>query len=159
MQMTPKQLSFIHEYLVDKNATQAAIRAGYSAKTAAVIAIELLRKPNIREAIDEKLNKANEKCGLTHELVHQSLIRELKFDPSKLFDDNGNAKSIHEIDQDTRMALTGVETSELFGTKYKWTSPNVAREQAMKHLGMFEKDNEQAGKMTVTISKDDSGLV
>jgi len=157
--MTPKQLSFIHEYLVDKNATQAAIRAGYSAKTAGQIGDQNLKNLQIRAAIDAKLADSNNKCGLTHELVLQSLVRELKFDPSKLFDENGNAKPIHEIDQDTRMALTGVETSELFGTKYKWTSPNVAREQAMKHLGMFEKDNEQAGKMTVTISKDDSGLV
>lgn len=53
--MTTKQKLFCDEYLVDLNATQAAIRAGYSKKTAAVIATENLRKPNIQEYIQKRL--------------------------------------------------------------------------------------------------------
>jgi phage terminase small subunit len=55
--LTAKQQRFCDEYLIDLNATQAAIRAGYSAKTAAVIATENLRKPNIREYIDERMKE------------------------------------------------------------------------------------------------------
>lgn len=53
--MTAKQKLFCDEYLVDLNATQAAIRAGYSKKTAAVIAAENLKKPNIQEYIQKRL--------------------------------------------------------------------------------------------------------
>lgn len=53
--MTPKQQRFCDEYLIDLNATQAAIRAGYSEKTAAVIATENLRKPNIKEYIEKRM--------------------------------------------------------------------------------------------------------
>jgi phage terminase small subunit len=53
--MTEKQKRFCEEYLIDCNGTQAAIRAGYSKKTATKIAAENLTKPDIREYIDEKL--------------------------------------------------------------------------------------------------------
>ena len=49
--MTPKQTRFVEEYLVDLNATQAAIRAGYSAKTAYSIGQENLSKPEIANAV------------------------------------------------------------------------------------------------------------
>ena len=55
MKLTVKQRRFIEEYIIDYNATQAAIRAGYSEKTAAVIGVENLIKPKIKNAIDEHL--------------------------------------------------------------------------------------------------------
>jgi phage terminase small subunit len=53
--MTAKQMRFCDEYLIDLNATQAAIRAGYSEKTAGVMAAENLKKPNIKEYIDQRM--------------------------------------------------------------------------------------------------------
>ena len=53
--LTPKQQRFCDEYLIDLNATQAAIRAGYSEKTAGVIATENLKKPNIKEYIEIRM--------------------------------------------------------------------------------------------------------
>lgn len=53
--LTAKQQRFCDEYLIDMNATKAAIRAGYSEKTASVIATENLRKPNIAEYIEERM--------------------------------------------------------------------------------------------------------
>ena len=61
MKLTPKQRSFIAEYVVDKNATQAAIRAGYSEKTADVQGPRLLGNVRVRELIDKKLNELEEK--------------------------------------------------------------------------------------------------
>lgn len=53
--MTAKQMRFCDEYLIDLNATQAAIRAGYSEKTAAVIGAENLTKPNIKEYVEKRM--------------------------------------------------------------------------------------------------------
>lgn len=67
--LTPKQQRFVEEYLIDLNATQSAIRAGYSEKTAAVIGAENLIKPNIAKAIQEAQNKLSERTGITQEYV------------------------------------------------------------------------------------------
>jgi phage terminase small subunit len=56
--MTPKQAAFVDEYLIDLNATQAAIRAGYSAKTAGSYGNENLQKPEIQQAIGERMKNA-----------------------------------------------------------------------------------------------------
>ena len=53
--MTARQKRFCDEYLIDLNATQAAIRAGYSEKTAGVTAAENLKKPNIKSYIDQRM--------------------------------------------------------------------------------------------------------
>lgn len=55
--LTAKQQRFCDEYLIDLNATQAAIRAGYSEKTARVIATENLTKPAIKEYIDQRMEQ------------------------------------------------------------------------------------------------------
>lgn len=57
MKLTEKQKRFCDEYLIDLNATQAAIRAGYSKKTAYSIGIENLKKPYIKNYIDERLKQ------------------------------------------------------------------------------------------------------
>lgn len=74
--LTAKQQAFVNEYLVDKNATQAAIRAGYSAKTAASIGEENLRKPEIRAAVDEALAKIAEKTETEAEWIRRRLKEE-----------------------------------------------------------------------------------
>lgn len=67
--LTPKQQRFVEEYLIDLNATQSAIRAGYSEKTAAVIGAENLIKPNIAKAIQEAQNKLSERTEITQDYV------------------------------------------------------------------------------------------
>ncbi|MDP3013837.1 MAG: terminase small subunit [Candidatus Subteraquimicrobiales bacterium] len=76
--MTPKQKLFCQEYLVDLNATQAAIRAGYSEKTANRIATENLSKPVIAEAIKEAMAERSEKMGLTQVMVIEGLLKEAR---------------------------------------------------------------------------------
>lgn len=67
--LTPKQEMFCREYLIDLNSTQAAIRAGYSAKTANVIGPENLAKPRIAEKIQEEMNKRSKKTEIDAEWV------------------------------------------------------------------------------------------
>ena len=76
--LTPKQQRFVEEYLIDLNATQSAIRAGYSEKTAAVIGAENLIKPNIAKAIAEAQEKLSNKAQVTVEMVVQGLLNEAK---------------------------------------------------------------------------------
>ena len=76
--LTPKQQRFVEEYLIDLNATQAAIRAGYSEKTAKEIGSENLTKPNIAKAITEAQEKLSNKAQVTVEMVVQGLLNEAK---------------------------------------------------------------------------------
>ena len=101
--LTPKQQRFIDEYLIDLNATQAAIRAGYSPRTARAIACENLAKPDIQEAIAEAKQARAEATKINAEWVlHQAVelyrrcMREVKpaLHPKsrrQLQDDEGNA--------------------------------------------------------------------
>lgn len=68
-----KQKRFVQEYLVDFNETQAAIRAGYSKKTAAAIGYENLRKPHIRAEIEKRKKALQNKLEITQERVLQEL--------------------------------------------------------------------------------------
>jgi phage terminase small subunit len=74
--MTPKQEAFVREYLIDLNATQAAIRAGYSVKTAAEVGHENLRKPQIAAAIQAGMDARAERTEITADYV-LSGIREV----------------------------------------------------------------------------------
>lgn len=74
--LTDKQQRFVEEYLIDLNATQAAIRAGYSEKTAYSVGHENLKKPEIQKAIEEAKNKLSERTELTVDMVVQGLLKE-----------------------------------------------------------------------------------
>jgi phage terminase small subunit len=67
--LTDKQRIFVAEYLIDKNATQACVRAGYSAKTANTVGPRLLVNVGIKELISKKLTELEDKAGLTAERV------------------------------------------------------------------------------------------
>ncbi len=74
--LTPKQQRFVDEYLIDLNATQAAIRAGYSEKTAKVIAAQNLSKLNVQEAIEEAKKQVSKRTELTVDMVVNGLLKE-----------------------------------------------------------------------------------
>ena len=71
--LTPKQQQFVREYLIDFNATQAAIRAGYSPKTAQVIGAENLKKPMVAAEIQRLGQKTAQKLEITRESIMQEL--------------------------------------------------------------------------------------
>jgi Terminase small subunit len=75
MTLNPRQQRFVAEYLVDLNATQAAIRAGYSPRTAAAIGHENLRKPEIAAAVASARNELTECTEVTIETVVAELAR------------------------------------------------------------------------------------
>ena len=73
--MTNKQKRFYEEYLIDFNATQAAIRAGYSTLTAGAIGAENLKKPQIRACIDKALAEQSKRTGVTADRVVRELAK------------------------------------------------------------------------------------
>lgn len=156
---TPKSLShkqerFVAEYLVDLNATQAAIRAGYSAKTAQEQASRLLSNVMISRLVAEKGREHAASTGLTIERVLKEAQRLAFFDIRKLVDKEGNPIPINELDDDTAAAIQGLELAsersrdengtETTVRKYKVADKNSALERLFKHLGLFERDNKQS---------------
>ena len=82
MALTKKQKAFIQEYLVDLNATQAAIRAGYSIKTATKIASENLTKPDIQKAVQAALKAREKRTEVTQDYVIAKLREIVEKDAS-----------------------------------------------------------------------------
>jgi phage terminase small subunit len=114
--LTPKQAAFVREYLLDLNATQAAIRAGYSERTAEKIGSENIRKPDVRAAIDACLAGRAERTQINADWVLQRLGDEAAADIADLYDrETGALKPVHEWPLIWRQGLVqGIEVDELF---------------------------------------------
>ena len=137
-----KQLRFIDEYLIDFNATQAAIRAGYAKRSASEQGYDLLRKPQIQESIQAKQKELANKAGITRERIIAEIARIAFSDIRKLFTEGGTLKAIHALDDETAGALAGVDVIMSGGgipettKKIKLWDKNNALEKLLKHLGM-----------------------
>ncbi|MDD3965352.1 MAG: terminase small subunit [Candidatus Moranbacteria bacterium] len=150
-QLNPKQTTFCQEYLVDLNAKQAAIRAGYSQKTAEVIGYQLLQNTLVAGKLQELRTKQEVRTGISADRALKEAARLAFFDVRKLCDAQGNPIRVQELDDDTAAAIQGLELvsekdGEGFATvrKYKVADKNAALERVFKHLGLFERDNEQS---------------
>lgn len=110
--LTDKRKRFVQEYLLDLNATQAAIRAGYSAKTAAVIGHELLRKPNVKAALEAAMAKREERTEINADWLLRRLADEVEADVADLYDGNGSLLPVLSWPKVWRKGLVaGLETS------------------------------------------------
>ena len=89
MALTAKQERFVEEYLIDLNATRAAIRAGYSERTAAAVGHENLRKPKIADAIAGAKEGRSERTKIDADWVLSRLADEAEADLADLYDEDG----------------------------------------------------------------------
>ncbi len=105
MPLTPKQSRFVAEYLIDSNATQAAIRAGYSQKTASSQGERLLRNVEIAAAVGVKQDQQLAKLEITAERVLQELARIAFVDVRAFYRDDGTLKQMTELDADAAAAI------------------------------------------------------
>jgi Terminase small subunit len=141
-----RELQFADLYVANGSiGAKAYLQAGYRAKNAnvaAVMANRLLRNPKIAALIKERTQKRLEAAKLEADDAIKSLAYDVKFDPAKLFNEDGSRKELHEIDEATRMALRG-EVGKDGAIKFKFPEKTAAREQLMKHLGLFKPDNAQ----------------
>lgn len=90
--MTEKEKLFCKEYIVDRNATQAAIRAGYSKKTASAIGHENLSKPKIKKVIDKEIEARNKRVNITQEEIISDIkeVRDRCLQREEVLDNKGN---------------------------------------------------------------------
>ncbi len=150
--MNPKQTRFVQEYLIDLNATQAAIRAGYSKKTAQMQSSRLLSKGMIQAAVAEGQATIAEKLEITVESVARELAllgfadmgtyialgageTTVRLDWSDL--PEGATRCIQEITQEEHTGGKGHETGEIRRTKFKLYDKKGSLELLGRHLGMF----------------------
>lgn len=111
--MTPKQEAFVREYLIDLNATQAAIRAGYSERTARQAGFENLTKPDIAEAIAKAQEERAKRTDITADWVLRTLATEKEADLADLYDAEGRLKPVNEWPMVFRTGIVvGVESLE-----------------------------------------------
>ena len=143
---------FVQTYISNgNNATQAAITAGYSARTAYSQGQRLLKNAEIGRQIANTAQRVAEITGLTAERTIREVARICTFDTRRLYREDGTLKHITEMDDDTRAAIASIEVTECVvdgivvgqTTKIKPWDKNRALEMAMKHLGLFERNNAQ----------------
>jgi len=131
--LTPKQQLFVEEYLVDLNATQAAIRAGYSEKTANEQGARLLANVSVQAAIKIAMDKRSERTHITQDRVLDELAKLAFFDIRKLYDDKGNLIPITQLDDATAAAIAGIDVVEMAG------GMEIGGDAAVKHVAMYTK--------------------
>ena len=147
--MNDKHKAFATEYVIDYNATQAAIRAGYSERSPYSQGNRLLKKDDVQALIKEFEAEASKRAEVSKDMVIKELARVAFVDPRKLFDEEGRPKDIRFLDPDTAAALASVDIYEEFDyngdekelsgytKKYRWADKLRALELLGKHLGMF----------------------
>lgn len=165
MALSRKQQAFISEYLIDFNATEAAIRAGYSGRTAYSIGWENLRKPEIEEAIRQRLQ---EKAMLADEVLMRlaeqargslgDFLKRKQEDSPLLIDLDQAAlmgklhlvkkvkqRSLHRLLEDGEMELIEVQA------EIELHDPQKALELLGKHHGLFKEQVEHSGGLELTV--------
>lgn len=162
--LTAKQQRFVDEYLIDLNATQAAIRAGYSEKTAKDIGCQNLAKLNISEAIERALQSRSERTQIDADWLLKRLADEAVADVADIIEEStGALKPIHEWPEIWRTGLVaGVDVSseyEMVDGKKEQTafvskvrlSDRVKRLELIgKHIGVsaFQTVHKHEGSIT-----------
>jgi phage terminase small subunit len=114
MALRAKHQRFADEYLIDLNATQAAIRAGYSPKSAMQQGSELLSNPKVRAYIDERMAQHSARTGVNQERIIRELARVAFLDPTTLINMN-DATISEEANEDDRAAIASVKVKTVSG--------------------------------------------
>ena len=149
--LTPKQQRFVEEYLVDLNATQAAIRAGYSEKSAARISVELLNKTQVQKSIEKAQAKRAERTEVTADRVVTELAKIAFADPRDLMEwgpDGLVLKDCRTIPDAAAAAVSEVSESN-DGIKLKKLDKLKALELLGRHLGMFTDKVKMSGELDI----------
>lgn len=157
--LTDKQELFAREYLKDLNATQAAIRAGYSEKTARSQANRLLTNVDIENRIAELKSVRNEEVGIDAAYVLKRLVEIDQMDVLDILLANGELKPIKDWPKTWRTTLSGMDVTEMAGDaagllkKIKWPDKVKNLELLGKHVDVQAfKENiktEQSGTLEV----------
>lgn len=137
--LTDKQKKFIDEYLVDLNATQAAIRAGYKEKTAYRTGAENLRKPQIQREIQKRMQERQQRTEVTQDMVVKELAA-IAFaratDYAEVKGGTVHIKDTNSLSEQQIRAIAGIKDGK-FGIELKLNDKEKALELLGRHLGMW----------------------
>lgn len=169
MTLSAQQQRFVEEYLVDLHATQAAVRAGYSEKTAKEQASRLMKRPDIAEAIIVGRQARSTRTKINADWLLTRLADEAEADLSDLFDDHGALKAVSDWPAIWRQGLVaGIEAEESRAEGATTTvirkvklSDRVKRLELIgKHIGVqaFRDRVEHSGAVNVVIAGPDADL-
>ena len=173
IKLTAKQQRFVEEYLLDLNATQAAIRAGYSEKTASEMGYENLSKPHIADAIALGKDTRSERTQIDADWLLERLAAEADADVADLYDASGALKPVHMWPEIWRKGLvSGLDVQQQFAYEYGQQIPDGVinkiklsdrlkrLELIGKHIGVkaFEEDSGARGDIHIHLSSKDGSL-
>jgi phage terminase small subunit len=155
--MTELQKRFADRYFETLNGSQSAIWAGYSEATSRQKAYELLNEPEIEEYLTKLKAEYSEKTGITRQRVLDEYAKIAFFDIREIYDVDGGLINVKQIDDKSAGALASIKSSEEWGEDQYGNKAVVgtikevkvfdkirALQDLGKHLGLFEKDNEQS---------------
>lgn len=159
--MNAKQERFVEEYLIDLNATQAAIRAGYSPRSATVHGTRLMKNANVQSAIDKGIAERSRRTGINQDRVIRELAKVAFLNPVDVIDmDTATVQG--EANRDDTACIASVKVKTIPGEDGDITEREVktydklkALELLGKHLGMFTDKLKVEGTVPVVITGDD----
>lgn len=157
--MTKKQKIFVEEYLIDLNATQAAIRAGYSPNTAGSIGGENLQKPEISTAIAKAMAERSKRTGVNAERVVQELAK-IAFVNAMDVVNMDDATVLSYADRNDTAAIQSIKVKtipmkdgESVEREIKMADKIKALELLGKHIGMFNGDKDSGKPIQITFMR------
>ena len=159
--LTEKQQRFVDEYLIDLNATQAAIRAGYSVKTANEQGSQNLAKLSIQQAIAEQMAERSKRTGINQDRVVLELAKIALVKMTDIVDSQGRIKSDASPDdlaciESVKYKESESDTGSSVEREVKIASKLKALELLGKHLGMWNDKLEVNITQPIVITGEDA---
>ncbi|WP_295664878.1 terminase small subunit, partial [uncultured Mucilaginibacter sp.] len=154
--LTPKQQRFCDEYLIDMNATRAALRAGYTQATA--MNGQLMEMPKIQAYLKKRTAEAAQKLQVSHETLLGELMKVAFANMGDYFGDDGKIKAMNDILDDKKSAIWSLKVSEgKYGTTVQLRLHNklAALEKIAKHIKFYEVEQKKPVEEAVYVDKED----
>jgi phage terminase small subunit len=147
--LSDKQARFAAEYLIDLNATQAAVRAGYSEKTAESQGCRMLKNVKVAAVIQENMNKRAARIEITADKVLQEIAKLSFANLQDFYNENGSLKEIHSLPRDVAAALSSTKinlTEACAVQEIKLHDKKGSLELLGRHLKLFTDKTELTGE-------------
>jgi phage terminase small subunit len=159
--LNEKQRCFVDEYLIDLNATQAAVRAGYSAKTADVQGSRMLGNVKVQQAIAEQMAERSKRTGINQDRVVLELAKIALVKMTDIVDDEGRIRSDAAEDdlaciESVKYKSSESDTGSSVEREVKVASKLKALELLGKHLGMWNDKLDVNITQPIVISGEDA---
>ena len=156
--LTAKQKKFVEEYLIDLNATQAAIRAGYSPNTAQEQSSRLLSNVMVKNEIDKAMAQRSRRTGISQDRVLRELAKIAFVNPNDVI--NFSDATVKMTSEENLAAIASVKVKKIPGEYGDATEREIklcdklkALDLLGKHLGIYDKHEAKDRNLTITINK------